>query len=82
MLNQFQMFDSHFHIIDKRFPLIINNGYLPEEFTCKDYLEKNIGLPTTWWGNCIWLFSGFRSKLFDLCNQGTGYFFWGVLSFQ
>ena len=40
VLNQLQIFDSHFHIIDNRFPLIPNNGYTPEEFTCKDYLEK------------------------------------------
>ncbi len=34
------MFDSHFHIIDNQFQLIPNNGYMPEEFTYKDYLEK------------------------------------------
>lgn len=40
MLDEFKMFDSHFHIIDMKFPLTSNNGYLPEEFTCRDYLEK------------------------------------------
>lgn len=40
MIHKFQLFDSHFHIIDKEFSLIPNNGYIPEEFTCKDYLEK------------------------------------------
>jgi predicted TIM-barrel fold metal-dependent hydrolase len=40
LINKFQLFDSHFHIIDKHFPLVANNGYLPEEFSCKDYLEK------------------------------------------
>ncbi|OUR64985.1 2-pyrone-4,6-dicarboxylate hydrolase [Methylophaga sp. 42_25_T18] len=40
LINKFQLFDSHFHIIDKTFPLIPNNGYMPEEFTCNDYLEK------------------------------------------
>ena len=33
-----QIFDSHFHIIDTRFPLVPNNGYLPPEFTAADYL--------------------------------------------
>jgi len=33
-------FDAHFHIIDKRFPLIANNGYLPENFSCENYLDK------------------------------------------
>ena len=33
------MFDAHFHIIDSQYPLYENNGYLPEEFTCGDYLN-------------------------------------------
>ena len=40
MLNQFKIFDSHLHIIDNRFPLVANNGYLPNEFTSNDYLER------------------------------------------
>ena len=35
-----ELFDSHFHIIDTRYPLIRNNGYLPEEFTHQDYRER------------------------------------------
>jgi predicted TIM-barrel fold metal-dependent hydrolase len=34
------VFDSHFHIIDQRFPLVPNDGYLPEDFTCADYLQR------------------------------------------
>ena len=34
------VFDSHFHIIDRRFPLVPNDGYLPEDFTCEDYLKR------------------------------------------
>lgn len=34
------VFDSHFHIIDRRFPLIPNQGYLPDDFTCSDYLQR------------------------------------------
>jgi len=37
-MSPFKIFDSHFHIIDKRFPLVANEGYLPNEFTCEDYL--------------------------------------------
>lgn len=33
----FPLFDSHFHIIDRRFPLAPNNGYLPEDLNCRDY---------------------------------------------
>jgi len=34
-----KIFDSHFHIIDKKFELIPNNGYLPNEFTTTNYLN-------------------------------------------
>ncbi|WP_342561372.1 amidohydrolase family protein [Paenibacillus sp. FSL R7-0345] len=33
-------FDAHLHIIDPRFPLIENQGFLPEPFTCRDYLDS------------------------------------------
>ncbi len=38
-LNAYRIFDSHFHIIDRRFPLVLNQGYLPPDFTCQDYLK-------------------------------------------
>jgi predicted TIM-barrel fold metal-dependent hydrolase len=31
------VFDSHLHIIDPRFPLAANQGYVPEPFTVDDY---------------------------------------------
>lgn len=34
------IFDSHLHIIDPRFPLVSNQGYRPEPFTCADYLAR------------------------------------------
>ncbi len=39
-LSALPLFDSHFHIIDRRFPLTPNNGYLPEELTCETYLAE------------------------------------------
>lgn len=42
-LQDFKLFDSHLHIIDNRFPLIANNGYLPGAFTCEDYLQRMKG---------------------------------------
>lgn len=33
-----RIFDAHCHIIDPGFPLIANNGYLPEPFAVSDYL--------------------------------------------
>lgn len=34
------IFDAHLHVIDPRFPLVPNGGYLPEPFTAEDYLER------------------------------------------
>ncbi|RJO76719.1 2-pyrone-4,6-dicarboxylate hydrolase [Nocardia panacis] len=34
------MFDAHVHIIDPRFPLIENEGYLPPPFTVADYRKR------------------------------------------
>jgi predicted TIM-barrel fold metal-dependent hydrolase len=31
------IFDAHFHIVDPRFPLVPNNGYLPAPYTCDMY---------------------------------------------
>ncbi|HTG80946.1 MAG TPA: amidohydrolase family protein [Geobacteraceae bacterium] len=39
----FTIFDSHFHIIDRRFPLVPNQGYLPDDFSCDDYLTRMKG---------------------------------------
>ncbi|MFN8033760.1 MAG: amidohydrolase family protein [Mycobacterium sp.] len=36
----YDVFDAHFHVIDPRFPLVPNNGYLPEPFTAADYLQR------------------------------------------
>src|SRR5262245_23407806 len=33
------IFDAHFHIIDHRYPLVSNHGYLPPEFRCEAYQE-------------------------------------------
>ena len=40
MLKDYPLFDAHLHIIDKRFPLVPNNGYLPNTFTHNDYLSR------------------------------------------
>jgi predicted TIM-barrel fold metal-dependent hydrolase len=35
-----RVFDGHLHIVDPRFPLVSNKGYLPNPFTVENYLEK------------------------------------------
>jgi len=39
-LKRFPLFDSHFHLIDRRFPLTPNQGYLPDDLNCSDYLSQ------------------------------------------
>ncbi|MDG3016216.1 amidohydrolase family protein [Speluncibacter jeojiensis] len=41
------MFDAHCHIIDPRFPLIADHGYLPDPFTIADYRARTAGLGIT-----------------------------------
>lgn len=46
-MNGLPIFDSHLHIIDPRFPLIPNKGYLPDAFTCEDYRAQTAHLNIT-----------------------------------
>ena len=41
------IFDAHFHVIDMRFPLVPNQGFLPPPFTVDDYRERVAGLGVT-----------------------------------
>lgn len=38
------VFDTHFHIIDPRFPVMENQGFLPPEFTVEEYRARTAGL--------------------------------------
>ncbi|GAB3706199.1 amidohydrolase family protein [Corynebacterium nasicanis] len=38
------LFDTHLHIIDPRYPLIPNQGYVPEAFSVADYRRRTAGL--------------------------------------
>lgn len=38
------LFDTHFHIIDPRFPVMENHGFLPPTFTVDDYRARTAGL--------------------------------------
>ena len=46
MNKEYSLFDSHFHIIDPRFPIVENNGYIPAPFTSQDYLASLDGIQT------------------------------------
>jgi predicted TIM-barrel fold metal-dependent hydrolase len=46
-LPQVPIFDAHFHVIDARFPLVANHGFLPEPFTVDDYRIRTEHLDIT-----------------------------------
>jgi predicted TIM-barrel fold metal-dependent hydrolase len=41
------IFDAHCHIIDKRFPIVPNQGYIPSSFTLDEYRQQTIPLGIT-----------------------------------
>jgi predicted TIM-barrel fold metal-dependent hydrolase len=41
---EYSIFDAHFHIIDPRFPIVENNGYIPDPFLRNDYLARLDGI--------------------------------------
>ena len=43
-----KIFDAHFHIIDPNYPLVANNGFMPDAFTVEQYQStlKTIGVTT------------------------------------
>ena len=40
LAQQRRLFDSHCHIIDHRFPIVVNQGYTPPHFPLEDYLVQ------------------------------------------
>ncbi len=65
-----QIFDSHLHIIDRRFPLAPNQGYLPEEFTCRNYFERLRGYSLVGGAVVSGSFQGFdQSYLFQALKE-------------
>ena len=44
MNKEYSLFDAHFHIIDPRFPIVENNGYIPNPFNSNDYLARLKGI--------------------------------------
>lgn len=75
LLSEYALFDSHFHIINKHFPLIPNNGYLPDEFNAQTYLARMGNYKLTGGAIVSGSFQGFdQCYLLDALNQfGTGF---------
>ncbi|WP_234859100.1 amidohydrolase family protein [Aquimarina aquimarini] len=71
-----KIFDSHFHIINPKYPLFENNGYLPPEFTIKKYHEQTQNLEIAGGAIVSGSFQKFDQEyLIDSLNQlGDNYY--------
>jgi predicted TIM-barrel fold metal-dependent hydrolase len=69
------VFDAHLHIIDPRFPLHPNEGYLPAPFTVDDYRRRVGGLGVTGGAVVSGSFQGFDQSYLAaaLVALGPGY---------
>ena len=69
------VFDSHFHVVDPRFPLIPNDGYLPDAFDAQAYLNATTGLTVTGGAVVSGSFQGFDQSylLAALAELGPGF---------
>lgn len=69
------IFDSHLHIIDPRFPLVENQGYLPPAYTLADYLTAAQPLGVTGGAVVSGSFHGFDQSylLAALAELGRGW---------
>ena len=73
-----RIFDAHLHIIDPRFPLIPNQGYLPESFTCRDYRQRLSGYDLAGGAVVSGSFQGFDQTYLCAALQELGPGFVGV----
>jgi predicted TIM-barrel fold metal-dependent hydrolase len=64
------VFDAHLHIVDPRFPLLPNQGYLPDPFTVADYHRATAGLDVRGGAVVSGSFQGFdQSYLLDALTK-------------
>ena len=69
------VFDAHFHVIDPAFPLIANNGFLPEPYTVDDYRAETASLDIAGGAVVSGSFQGFdQTYLIDTLERlGPGF---------
>ncbi len=78
----FRIFDSHFHIIDRRFPLVPNQGYLPPDFTVRDYFKAVRGLKVAGGAVVSGSFHAFDHAYMLDALEGLGPGFVGVVNLR
>lgn len=69
------LFDSHLHIIDPRFPMRPNNGYIPPSFSCEEYWQRLRSLPVVGGAVVSGSFQGFDQQYLvaALAKLGPGF---------
>nr|WP_306292490.1 hypothetical protein [Solemya velum gill symbiont] len=67
-----QIFDAHLHIIDPRFPLIENRGFVPEPFSVADYRQRVSDLPVVGGTVVSGSFQGFDQEVSCRGLAGVG----------
>lgn len=72
------VFDAHLHIIDPRFPLIENDGYLPPNFTVPDYRARTATMPIVGGAVVSGSFQGFDQSYLIAALEDLGSGFVGV----
>lgn len=77
-LNVLPLFDSHLHIIDPRFALIPNDGYVPPAFTCDDYRRRMAPYRVIGGAVVSGSFQGFDQEYLTAALQDLGPQFVGV----
>ena len=73
-----QLFDAHCHIIDKAYPLIPNNGYVPDFFSVDDYLARTRDLGVVGGAVVSGSFQGFDQTYLIAALKRLGAGFVGV----
>lgn len=73
-----RVFDAHLHVIDPRFPLQENNGYLPAPFTVGDYLSRVTALGVVGGAVVSGSFQGFDQGYLSAALTALGPGFVGV----
>lgn len=75
-----KIFDSHFHIIDPKFKLIENNGFVPDYYTVYDYKKEleELGLVAVGGAVVSGSFQGYEQDYFDDALQQLGNQFVGI----
>ncbi len=72
------LFDAHFHIIDPRFPLKLNQGFMPDPFLINDYKLKTAELNIQGGAVVSGSFQGFDQSYLTKALKTLGNSFVGV----